>query len=55
MNPDAELDGREEVMMGFAEEAAETGGFFFYVKIPGNIVPLERGDLFEDALERRSV
>jgi hypothetical protein len=34
-----------------AEETFDVEGFI-YVKIPGNIQPLERGELFEDEIER---
>ena len=43
-------NGREQVSADFASGAAERGAHFFYIKIPGNIQPLERGDLFEDPL-----
>ena len=38
-------------MLGFAESAAEDGRFFFYVRIPENIGPLDRGDRYEDSLQ----
>ena len=46
-----EGDGRRAVMQDFAEEARDEGKHFFYVRIPGNIEPLERGDRFEDPLD----
>ena len=38
-------------MLGFAESAAEDGKHFFYVRIPENIGPLDRGDRYEDPLQ----
>jgi hypothetical protein len=38
-------------MQDFAERAHANGEFFFYVRIPGNVEPLERGARFEDPLE----
>lgn len=46
-----ELDGRQETLLGFAEAARERGHYFFYVRIPGNIQPIERGERFEDPLQ----
>ena len=46
-----ELDGRQETLLGFAEGAQERGHFFFYVRIPGDIQPDERGERFEDPLQ----
>ncbi len=46
-----EFAGRGEVMLGFAESAAEDGRFFFYVRIPESIGPLVRGDRYEDPLQ----
>jgi hypothetical protein len=46
-----ELDGRQETLLGFAEGAQERGHFFFYVRIPGDIQPMERGERFEDPLQ----
>jgi hypothetical protein len=37
-------------MFDFACAAEELGETFFYVKIPGNIGPNERGERFEDPL-----
>ncbi|MFH2007246.1 MAG: hypothetical protein ABI333_11715 [bacterium] len=45
------MDGRQEVMLGFAEVAADEGGHFFYVRIPGDIRPKERRERFDDRLE----
>ena len=36
---------------GLADEARSEGNHFFYVRIPGDIQPIERGDRFEDPLE----
>ncbi len=41
---------REAVSADFSDLASADGKQFFYVKIPGNIGPLERGDRFEDPL-----
>jgi hypothetical protein len=46
-----ELDGRQRTLLGFAERAYERGNTFFYVRIPGNIQPMERGDCYEDPLQ----
>ena len=46
-----EDDGRRAVMQGFAEDAESEGNHFFYVRIPGDIQPLERAERFEDPLE----
>jgi hypothetical protein len=46
-----EDDGRREVLQGFAEDAASEGNHFFYVRIPGDIQPLEREERFEAPLE----
>jgi hypothetical protein len=46
-----EDDGRRAVMQEFAEDAHAAGNHFFYVRIPGNIQPLERGERFEDPLD----
>jgi hypothetical protein len=45
-----ELRGRGAVMLGFAESAAKDGNYFFYVRIPEDIGPLDRGDRYEDPL-----
>ena len=45
-----QLDGRQKVMRDHAEAAAERGEHFFYVRIPENIFPIERGDKYEDPL-----
>jgi len=47
-----QLDGRQEVMLGFAKEAQSRGEYFFYVRIPANIGPLDRGDRYEDPLQQ---
>jgi hypothetical protein len=44
------FDGRRDIMAGFADSAHERGEFFFYVKIPQDVQPLERGDRYEDPL-----
>jgi hypothetical protein len=46
-----ELDGRQETLLGFAEGAQERGRFFLYVRIPGDIQPIDRGERFEDPLQ----
>lgn len=43
---------REEVMLEFAGDAAEHGEHFLYVYIPANMGPMERGELFEDPLDK---
>ena len=45
-----ELDGRQRVMVGFAEEAAQRGQHFFYVLIREGLHPFERCDRYEDPL-----
>ncbi|MCE9528307.1 MAG: hypothetical protein K8R36_19870 [Planctomycetales bacterium] len=45
-----QLDGRQEVMLGFAEAAAERGQHFFYVLIPESLGPMDRGEKYEDPL-----
>jgi hypothetical protein len=45
-----QLDGRQEVMRGFAKAAAERGQHFFYVLIPEPLGPMERGARYEDPL-----
>jgi hypothetical protein len=44
-------DGRIDVMRQFAEGARGDGDSFFYVRIPANIKPIERGERFEDPLQ----
>jgi hypothetical protein len=46
-----EQNGRKNTLLGFAEAADERGHFFFYIRIPGNIQPIERGERFEDPLQ----
>jgi hypothetical protein len=46
-----EGDGRRAVMQDFAEEARDEGKHFFYVRIPGNVQPIERYDRFEAPLD----
>lgn len=46
-----EDDGRRAVMQDFAEAAHADGDHFFYVRIPGDIQPLEREERFEQPLE----
>lgn len=38
-------------MLDFAKSAAEDGKHFFYLRIPEDIGPLERGDRYEDPLQ----
>ena len=45
-----QLDGRQEVMRGFAEAAAERGQHFFYVLIHEPLGPVDRGEKYEDPL-----
>lgn len=45
-----QLDGRQEVMLGFAETAAERGQHFFYVLVPEGLGPMDRGERYEDPL-----
>ena len=49
--PESPIDGRKEVSLGFAEEAQKRGEFFFYVRIPEDVQPLERGERYEDPLQ----
>ncbi len=51
MVPEQESDGREGIMLGFAKVADDDGDTFFYVRIPGDIRPRERGERFADPLE----
>lgn len=37
-------------MLRFAESAAADGHYFFYVRIPENVGPVERGNRYEDPL-----
>jgi hypothetical protein len=46
-----ELDGRQQTLLGFAEGAQERGNFFFYVRIPEDVQPIERGERYEDPLQ----
>jgi hypothetical protein len=43
--------GREAVMFDFAVAAQGRGEHFYYVRVPGNIKPRERGKRFEDPLQ----
>jgi hypothetical protein len=45
------MAARIEVLTELAENIAGRGETFFYVRIPGNIQPIERGDRFEDPLD----
>lgn len=38
-------------MLNFARSALEDGKHFYYVRIPEDIGPLERGDRYEDPLQ----
>lgn len=44
-------DGRRQVMQELAETARDDGKHFLYVRIPGDIQPVERGSRFEEPLE----
>ncbi|MFH5805787.1 hypothetical protein [Alienimonas sp. DA493] len=48
--PQRPLDGRQEMMRGFAESAAERGQHFFYVLIREPLGPIDRGEKYEDPL-----
>jgi hypothetical protein len=45
-----QFDGRQAVMLGFAEDAAEQGQHFFYVRIPESIGPVERDEKYAEPL-----
>lgn len=38
-------------MRGFARDAAERGEYFFYIRIPESVGPIERGERYEDPLD----
>jgi hypothetical protein len=44
------LDGRQEMMRGFAAAAADRGEHFFYILIREPLGPVERGEKYEDPL-----
>jgi hypothetical protein len=44
------LDGRQQVMRGFAEAAAVRGQHFSYVMIHEPLAPMDRGDKYEHPL-----
>ena len=46
-----EFRGRGDVMLDFAESAAADGKHFFYIRIPENLKPIDRGDRYEDPLQ----
>ena len=46
-----DLDGRQETLLGFAQDAQERGNVFFYVRIPEDVQPIERGERYEDPLQ----
>jgi hypothetical protein len=46
-----EGDGRRAMMEEMAEEARSEEKYFFYVRIPGDIQPIERAERFEDPLD----
>ena len=46
-----ELDGRQKTLLGIAEGAWRRGNFFFYIRIPENVQPIERGERYEDPLQ----
>lgn len=45
-----ELDARQQVMLGFAKEAAEVGRHFFYILIREPLGPIDRSEKYEDPL-----
>jgi hypothetical protein len=45
-----QFDGRQKVMLDFAEAAAERGQHFFYVLIPEQLGPIARGEKYENPL-----
>ncbi len=45
------MDALEKKLQEFAEEAYLRGECFFYIKIPGNIFPLERADNYADPID----
>lgn len=45
-----QLDGRQKVMLGRAEAAAERGQHFFYILIREPLGPMDRGEKYEDPL-----
>jgi len=46
-----QLDGRQQVMLGYAEAAAERGQHFFYVLIHEPLEPMDRAEKYEDPLK----
>ena len=42
--------GRQAVMQGLAAAAADRGQFFFYIRIPEALGPVDRGAKYEDPL-----
>jgi hypothetical protein len=44
------LDGRKEMMRGFAEAAADRNEHFFYILIREPLGPVNRGEKYEDPL-----
>ena len=38
-------------MLEFAQAASERGEFFFHIRIPEDLLPIERGDRYEDPLQ----
>jgi hypothetical protein len=50
-SPPPEMQKRVRVLTDIARSAAEDGKTMFFVRIPGDIKPLERGDAFEDRLD----
>ncbi|MBN8248809.1 MAG: hypothetical protein J0L84_15390 [Verrucomicrobia bacterium] len=46
-----EMTGRAAVMLDFAKAALEQGQFFFYVRIPEDLLPIARGERYEDPLQ----
>jgi len=47
-----QMDGRQEVLLGFAKEARDRGEYFFYIRVPGDVGPLERGHRYEEPLQQ---
>ena len=47
--------GREAVMHDFAVDAQQDGKHFFYIRIPGDIKPLDRGTTYEDHIHDKLI
>jgi hypothetical protein len=50
-NNQKQLDGRQEVLLGFAKAAAKRGQHFFYALIHEPLGPIDRGQKYEEPLE----